>query len=189
VDPVWKTALQSSTPWREVGCPPISDFDRAPYEISEHIYPDPHKSEEMSYTVGGRYGFLRIGMRPIRRQDRGSQLDGNFGVIYNIKASMTNSTQEATDVEVVFEASAGYSGGLFLLDGDFIRTPFLAPKDEVRIGRYLLLPGTSRRLDITTIPLSGSSYPATLLIRPVIKSDEPPPGPARPKAARRKVKK
>lgn len=190
VDPVWRPALQSSTPWRVVGSPPVSEFDRAPYVLSEHIYPDPHRVEEMSYAVGGRYGFLRVGTRPIPRQDRGSQLDGNFGVVYNIKASMSNPTQEPTDVEVVFEASAGYSGGLFLIDGNFIRTPLLQPKDETRIGRYRLMPGDIRRLDITTIPLSGSSYPATLLIRPIIKGDDPAEHTAaRSRPTKRKVNK
>ncbi|AIE87901.1 hypothetical protein OP10G_4533 [Fimbriimonas ginsengisoli Gsoil 348] len=167
IDAAWRAAIESSTPWREVGCPPINDFDRAPYEISEHVYPNPHKSEEMSYEVGGRYSYCRIGQRAIIRQDQGSQLDGNFGVIYNIKASLQNPTSEATDVEVVFEASAGYSGGLFFLNGSVIRTPLLQPKEEMRIARYRLAPGGTRRLDITTLPVSGSSYPATITIRPV----------------------
>jgi hypothetical protein len=168
LDPAWQAAIESSTPWREVGCPPINDFDRAPYEISEHVYPNPHKSEEMSYEVGGRYGYMRIGQRPILRQDSGSRLDGNFGVIYNIKASVQNPTDEATDVEVVFESSAGYSGGLFIVNGTLMRTPLMQPKTESQLARFRLNPGASRHFDITTIPLSGSSYPATITIRPVL---------------------
>jgi hypothetical protein len=167
LDPSWRSAVASSTPWREVGSTAINEFDRAPYEISEHIYPDPHRTEQMSYLVGGRYGFLRIGQRAILRQDKETQLDGNFGVVYNIQATVQNPTKEPTDVEVVFEASAGYSGGLFLVDGNIMRTPLLQPKDETRLARYYLPPGATRRVDITTLPLAGSSYPATLLIRPL----------------------
>lgn len=164
----WRAAIESSTPWREVGCPPINDFDRAPFTQSEHIYPNPQKAEQMSYEVGGRYGFFRIGQRAIQRYDQGSQLDGNFGVIYNIKAAVQNPTTEATDVEVVFEASAGYSGGLFLVNGNLVQTPLLQPKEEISLTRFRMTPGASRYLDITTIPLSGSSYPATITIRPVL---------------------
>jgi len=164
----WQAAAQSSTPWHEVGTRAINDFDRAPFEISEHIYPNPQKLEHVKYEVGGRYGFVRIGQRPIAREDSASHLDGNFGVVYTIKASIENPTNEATDVEVVFETSAGYSGGLFLVNGEVLRTPLMQPKTESQLARYRLTPGASRSLQITTIPLSGSSYPATITIRPVL---------------------
>lgn len=170
--PEWRSAVTSSTPWREVGCPPINDFDRAPYEISEHVYPNPQKSEEVKYEVGGRYGIVRIGQRAIVKDNSGQRLDGNFGVIYSIKASMQNRTQEATDVEVVFEASAGYTGGLFLVNGSLMRTPLLKPKTEQRIAKYRLNPGATRYVDITTLPLSGSSYPATITIRPILDAND-----------------
>jgi len=167
LDPAWKNAIRSSTPWREVGCHPLNDYDKAPYVMSEHIYPDPRRQEEVSYKVGGRFGYLRIGQRAILRQDGVSQLDGNFGVIYNIKASISNPTNETTDVEIVFEASAGYSGGLFCLNGSFIHTPLLQPKEVRRLAKFHMTPGSTQSVDITTLPLSGSSYPATMLIRPV----------------------
>jgi len=163
----WVAAVGSNTPWREVGTNPINDFDRAPYIPSEHIYPDPFKTEQVDYSVGGRYGFVRIGQAPIARSDNAKALDGNFGVIYNIRASVQNHTQEPTDVEVVFESSAGYSGGLFLLNGQMVTTPLMPPKRESRLTRFKVDPGASRKLDILTLPLSGSSYPATITIRPV----------------------
>lgn len=167
LDPKWTNAIASSTPWREVGVQPINDLDRAPFEPSPHIYPDPYRVEAVDYQVGGRYGFVRIGQRPIARIDNTGGLDGNFGVIYNIRASMQNKTQEPTDVEVVFESSAGYSGGLFLVDGQVVETPLMQPKAESQIAKFHLQPGDSRSLDIVTVPLSGSSYPATIMIRPV----------------------
>lgn len=171
--PEWRAAIASSTPWREVGCPPINDFDRAPYEISDRIFPNPNKTETMKYEVGGRYGMLKIGQRAIVRPESGSRLDGNFGVIYSIKAAMQNPTHQPTDVEVVFEASAGYTGGLFMVNGSLLQTPPIAPKMEKQIARYHLDPGATRYLDITTLPLSGSSYPATLTIRPLLDEARP----------------
>ncbi|MGV3614246.1 MAG: hypothetical protein ACO1SV_02820 [Fimbriimonas sp.] len=168
LDRRWAGAIASSTPWREVGCPPIGEFDAAPYTLSEHVYPNPQKQEQVRYEVGGRYGFVRIGQRAIARQDKNSRLDGNFGVIYNIKGSVENPTNLATDVEVVFEASAGYSGGLFVVDGNMVRTELLQPKAESQLLRFRIEPGASRSLNIWTIPLSGSSYPATITIRPLM---------------------
>lgn len=168
LDRRWAGAITSSTPWREVGCPPINEFDAAPYTISEHVYPNPQKTEQVRYEVGGRYGFVRIGQSAIERQDQNSRLDGNFGVIYNIKGSVQNPTDAPTDVEVVFEASAGYSGGLFVVDGNMIRTDLLQPKGESQLIRFRVEPGATRSLNIWTIPLSGSSYPATITIRPLL---------------------
>ncbi|CAN5413878.1 hypothetical protein BH11ARM2_BH11ARM2_15140 [soil metagenome] len=167
LDPRWTEAIGSTTPWREVGMNPINDYDRAPSEFSAHIYPNPFKEEDVVYNVGGRYGFVRIGQRPIQRSDRTRVLDGNFGVVYNIKADVNNRSAEATDIEIVFEASAGYSGALFMVDGQYVETPLLQPKAEYQIVRFRLAPGVTKKLDIFTIPLSGSSYPATITVRPV----------------------
>jgi hypothetical protein len=167
VDHLWESALWSSTPWRVVGTSPMNDYDRAPYEPSEHIYPDPYREDSVSYRVGGRFGVCRIGQKPISRQDDQQRLDGNFGVIYRIDAEISNPTAQTTDVEVVFEASAGYSGALFIVNGDYLVTPLLQPKDETRIARFHLKPGARQQFLITTLPVSGGSYPATITIRPV----------------------
>jgi len=163
----WEAVTDSSAPWRIVGCNPITDYDSAPYEVSSHIYPNPFKRAAFRYEVGGRYGFFKIGERPISGSDSVRVLDGNFGVIYTIKAEMTNPTQIPTDVELVFEASAGYSGGLFLVDGVLTESPLLQPKAEFRIGKFRLAPGETRKVELVTIPLSGSSYPSLISMRPM----------------------
>src|SRR6185503_10020081 len=94
-------------------------------------------------------------------------LDGNFGVLYKIDVGAQNQTFVGSDLEVVFEASAGYSGALFILNGGLMRTPLLQPKTTARILRMRLEPGQSKRFDLYTMPLSGSSYPATVILRPV----------------------
>ncbi|MEZ0326675.1 MAG: hypothetical protein ACAH95_12300 [Fimbriimonas sp.] len=166
LDAKWQAALRTPTPWREVGAP--SDVSPAyPSEHSVVIYPSPFKDEQFTYNAGGNYSFFRIGQRPIARQDKGQALDGNFGVIYNIQAKALNNTGSAADIELVFETSAGYSGGIFLLDGQFIRLPLMQAKAEARLARFRLEPGGSKTINVSTIPLSGSSYPATLVLRPV----------------------
>jgi hypothetical protein len=162
----WASALASNYPWRELGPQPARQVDLEEVILSEHIYPQPFRNVDVNYEVGGRHGFVRIGQQPIARQDGKSNLSGNFGVIYTIRARLENQTSLATDVEVVFESSAGYSGALFVVNGQVVRTPLMQPKDELRILRLRLESGESRQFTMQTIPLSGSSYPATLAIRP-----------------------
>lgn len=163
----WVPAIESSTPWRVVGCNPMNSYDEAPYQISVHVYPNPFKSAQFKYEVGGRYGFFKIGEKPISGSDAMRVLDGNFGVIYNIQAEISNPTSQSAEVEMVFEASAGYSGGLFLVNGVLSESPLLQPKAEYRIARFRLGAGESRKVDLVTIPLSGSSYPSLISVRPV----------------------
>lgn len=166
MDAKWVAASQSGTPWRHVGAQRMNNLDRDPILPSIHIYPNPYKEENGTYQVGGKYAFFRIGERPIARADKLDKLSGNFGVTYTIKALVENPTAVASDVEVVFEASAGYSGALFYVNGQYIKTPLLQPKTEAQIARFTVEPGASKNLSIITVPLSGSSYPATLTIRP-----------------------
>lgn len=165
LEPRWAVTLTSSTPWREVGALAIRTWDESPYVVSEHIYPIPYQSESAEYSVGGRYSMIRLGQNSIERQDSSGKLDGNFGVIYDIGATISNPQSVATDVELVFEPSAGYSGGIFFIDDRYVITPKILPKGEARIARYRLKPGETRKIKILTMPLSGSSYPATLFVR------------------------
>lgn len=162
-----RRALQSPTPWHILGCPGIGDLTSVPEPDSAHIYPDPFKREEVTYTVGGPFGFVRIGQTPIARQDHQGALDGNFGVVYTIDANLENETSRPAVVELVYESSAGYSQGLFVINGEWRTTPQLSPKEEMRLRKITLGPHSSTSLRIQTVPLSGSAYPATLTIRPV----------------------
>jgi hypothetical protein len=167
LEPRWQPALSSSTPWREVGPLMTRSWDTSEYMISEHVYPTPYRSESAEFKVGGRFSVTRLGQKSILRQDSSGRLDGNFGVIYDIAASISNTQEESADVEVVFEPSAGYSGAIFMIDDRYVMTPKLLPKSEARIATYRLKPGESKKLKIMTMPLSGSSYPATIYIRMV----------------------
>lgn len=159
-------ALASSTPWRILGSRRLSLLESTLAPLTAHIYPHPFKEEEVRYQVGGRFGFVRIGQKPIANADQSMNLDGNFGVLYTINARFENPTEAATDVEMVFEASAGYSGALFVVNREVRRTPLLQAKQEFRVVRLRLAPGEAKDLQVLTMPLSGSSYPATLTVRP-----------------------
>jgi hypothetical protein len=163
-DPLWNRGLDSSTPWREIAQVRASDLLQTFGELSPHVYPDPFKNEEVTYRVGENFGFVRIGQKPIASES-GQRLDGNFGVIYTIKATIENPTLESKNVDIIFEASAGYTGALFMINGEYLKTPLLQPKGESRLVRVRVAPGEKKSYTIQTIPLSGASYPATLAIR------------------------
>lgn len=167
VNSKWASALKSSAPWRLVGASPINDFDTPAGAPSDYIFPNPQKSVEASYAIGTPYTFVRIGHDPIVRQDKGEVLDGNYGVIYTIKAQVVNNTAETSEMESVFEPSAGFAEALFLMNGKEIRSGQLKPRQEFVLTRMIVKPGEVRKLNLITFPLSGSAYPCTLTFRPV----------------------
>ncbi|MEQ1823004.1 MAG: hypothetical protein ABL949_10875 [Fimbriimonadaceae bacterium] len=158
-------AMQTTMPWQRLGAAPL-DARLGIAAKSPFVYPWPFKTQSVDYSVGGRHAFVRIGQVPISTVN-GEGLDGNFGVFYSIEANCANPGSESADLEVVFEASAGYSGALFVLNGEVKRTPLLQPKEEVLVAKIKLAAGEKRRFALMTVPLSGSSYPATIVIRPV----------------------
>jgi hypothetical protein len=134
---------------------------------SQHVYSPAEKSLKLSYTVGERWGYIRIGQEAVERVDLDGQLDGNFGVVYKVEAALSNPTFEATEIEFVFESSAGYTGAFFRINGLVYRTPLLQPKTTHQFFKVTLAPGESKTFYLETIPLSGGSYPCTVTIKPV----------------------
>ncbi len=167
LDQRWTLAMQSPAPWRFIGAQKITGLTPRVDTFSNHIYPDPFKDQEVNYVIGGRHPFIRIGEKAIPRFDRRGELSGNFGVVYTIKAVVENPYESSVDMEMIFEASAGYSGALFVVNGELKRTPLIQAKAEIPFARVRFEPGAVKAFTILTIPLSGSSYPATITMRPV----------------------
>lgn len=165
IEATWLEAARSATPW-EVAAPVAAFRFPTDEPISPHVYAAPFRDLSADFQVGGRFAFVRIGQEPIASVDASRVLEGNFGVLYTVDTRLANPTPRTTDIEIAFEASAGYSGSLFAVDGVVRPSNLLQSKQEFQLKRVRLAPGEVRNVRIQTIPLSGSSYPATLVVRP-----------------------
>jgi len=163
----WGEAVAWSAPWRAVGATKILDWHLPPSPDTQEIYPNPYQEVEATYAAGSKATFIRIGEEALAARDATRHLDGDYGVVYNVHAVMNNPNAVPEDVEFVFEASGGYSGALVVLDGLVLQTPLLQPHCEYRLRKYHLLPGESKEIRFSTVPLSGSSYPCTFDLRQV----------------------
>ncbi len=145
---------------------PISGGD-GNLPVTGHLYSPPVKLIDSSYSVGGPWSFIRIGKQAIKSalEDHDRELYGNYGVIYEIRLKLNNPTSMAQTVKVLFEPSAGIASGIFWIDGQVISTTHRKPPAEVALASYKLEPNQSKSVLIKTIPLSGSNYPATILVR------------------------
>ena len=164
----WISAGTFAMPWGAVPALSIKEYGKAVTGTAKHVYTPPQHKEDFTYEVGGRFTFVRVGEKFIAGSTNSSEtLLGNFGVQYEIQGTMFNKTDKTANVEVVFESSAGYSGAVFFVDGNYLPARILQAKEEFVLARKVIAPGESARISISTIPLSGANYPATIVIRPV----------------------
>lgn len=133
---------------------------------SDFVFREPYKAIDVAYQVDGKHQHVRIGEKSIGNENGTRFLDGNYGVLYTVNAELFNPTSKPATVNVEFEASAGYSGCIFAVDNQFKRLPVVQTKEVVLIESFRLAPGERRMVKLRTMPLGGSSYPATLTIRP-----------------------
>lgn len=136
-----------------------------PSEPKGEVFASPFRENLAQYEVGGKQAFSRIGQVPINSVSGDGGLSGNFGVIYTVQVKLSNPTTKPEQVEIVHEASAGYSGVVYALNGKVIEPQLIQTKAEFLLTRVKLEPGEKRDLTIQTLPLSGSHYPATLIVR------------------------
>jgi hypothetical protein len=167
LDDKWANVIFTSQPWHEVAPHPLNMYDNIPSQINNHIYAHPYQEDTLNYAVGGKYGYARVGEKPIAQVDRTGSLDGNYGVFDTIQVNLTNPTATPAEVELIFVASAGYAGAVFLVNGQFQLIRQIRPEGTAKIGQYHLDAGQSVAVSLVTLPLSGSSYPITIIARAI----------------------
>lgn len=143
----------------------ISDAD-IPKRLSEHVYVTPTKQMDAKYVIGERWEFIRIGKYAIKDAAAEKQLFGNYGVIYDIKIRIENPTADARNVKIIFDPTAGPASGIFIVEGKVIGVKIVVPPNEFEITTVRVAAGQAKELTITTMPLGGSAYPASIVIRP-----------------------
>ena len=70
--------------------------------------------------VGQRWAFIPIGKLPISDYAQQNQLDGNYGVTYNIDINVQNPGPDTKTISVNFEPAAGLASGVFIIDGKLV---------------------------------------------------------------------
>lgn len=143
----------------------INDY-YIPSRLSDQVYAAPVKQLDVGYVVGECWQFIRIGKYSIRDTRDEKDLYGNYGVIYEIHLKIQNPTADASKVRLVFEPTAGPAAAVFVLDGNVIGVKQVNPPMEHEIMSARVPAGKSKEIIVLTMPLGGSAYPATLVVRP-----------------------
>lgn len=163
----WRIATTGLNAWARMAPISLNDMPAVERPPTVHVYPHPFRKESFRYQQGGRYGYVRVGEKAIPDTSGEGVLHGNFGVVYDIDGTIENPTSSPAEVEIVFEASAGYTGALFEWGGSLVKAGLLQTKAEYLLSNVKVPPGERRTVQFKTIPLSGANYPVTIIVRPV----------------------
>lgn len=134
--------------------------------FSPYVFSDPQLTLTDSYSVGGKWAFVRIGQKEALKDETGKfVLYGNYGADYEITLTLDNPTTQAKPVGIFFVPGAGLAAGVFRVDDGPIQEfdPIMLPT-EPQLARFTLAPGETRKVRLQTIPLNGSFYPASIVV-------------------------
>ena len=137
----------------------------APPRVVTHRYPSPVRRISERYAAGDRWLFIRVGKHAIPDDGEERVLYGNYGVSYNIALTLENPTNEPRVFQLLFDPTAGIAGFASLIDGRFVGKSHVSGTREHPLVKYRLEPGERREVRLTTVPLAGSNYPATIVVR------------------------
>lgn len=130
-----------------------------------NTYPTPEKDERYQYTCGEHWTFVPLGRKAITAKDPNRKLFGNYGVLYNITVDLNNPSDEEKTVRILLNPEAGWARGVFLIEGKLVEAPQIAPPGEAVLWTVRLAPQEQRRVSIRSIPVGGSSYPVSIVVR------------------------
>ena len=153
----------SSSPQPDL--PEVTDDLLQAAKSEPDTYPSPQKTESYQYRVGERWCFIPLGRKAISARTPNKKLFGNYGVVYNLTVDLTNPTDEEKTVTVRLAAEAGWTRGVFAFDGKIVEAPQIAPPSDAVLWSVRLAPQEHRQVRIQGIPVGGSAYPVSLVVR------------------------
>lgn len=145
--------------------PEVTDDVLAAAKSEPDTYPFPEMDEDYKYAVGDKWTFIPMGRKAIQARGTNKKLFGNYGVIYNLTVELENPTDEEKTVTVRLAAEAGWTRGVFVFDGKIVEAPQIAPPAEAVLWSVKLAPQEHREVKIQGIPVGGSNYPVSLVVR------------------------
>lgn len=133
------------------------------FAFSDYVFDNPKEVFDETYQCGGRFVFIHVGKKALENQKH-LKLYGNYGVDYECNITIENPTDKKSKVRVYLDPGAGSIAAFLKINNEYRTIHHVKPPNETDLAVYTLEPGETRKLTIKTIPLSGSSYPAKIIV-------------------------
>ena len=122
---------------------------------------------QLKYSADGPLVTMTLGADgDLLHNNANVALQGNYGVVYTFNVDVSNPTDSPAVASLVMHADGGQAQGTFVVDGQLVEGPVVQPNAPQLVTAVHLAPGSTRTLQIITMPESGSNYPVRLLLGP-----------------------
>lgn len=159
-----QTALMDPKPWHTLAPEAMQDVKEGDLSDNSLAYISPYEEVPVTVVAGGKGSDTLIGVEGIPKVGGGRHLNGNYGVLYQYKITLSNPTAASRKFVFQYRANLGYTAGLFLIDGkEYPVRPL--QKGQSRVFYTKTIPAGSKvEVDMYCVPISGGIYPASVFI-------------------------
>lgn len=116
------------------------------------------------YQPGDPWLYLRLGDIMYKGLGAGG-FNGLYGYTHSFNVEIHNPRTTPALIFVVLRASAGEVKGQFFIDDEYVVTQLVESGGEQLLKEIPLAPGQTKLLKIKAMPLNGSFYPASIILR------------------------
>jgi hypothetical protein len=156
--------------WRYVGTRTTTDIEKVAADLLDSTAPiyRAARTLEARYVVGEHWAFVPVGSASADDASHTEEARGNagdYGVLYTIHVTIQNPHPTSETVEVIFGAGGGPVMAVFDIAGRYMDINETRPPGQRLLAHFTLRPQETRVVTIRTVPLGGSTYPASLIVR------------------------
>ena len=140
--------------------------------LTDHVshargrYPIPEFFYEATYDTSEPQLEIPIGQLPLPNLRQGIALAGDYGVLFAINATLTNTSNSPADIALYATPRGGRATGTYLIDQALIQTHALPSYSHYKLKQYVVPAHGFVNVSIVTMPEGGSSYPLNLIFAP-----------------------
>lgn len=133
------------------------------FNFSDYIFLNPIKKIEETFTCGKNWVFISMGKQHLETE-KGIKLYGNYGVTYDIDLLIENPLDTPQKVKINFDPTAGSAAAYFTINEKPVTIHHIKPPNEYSLANITLSPNEKRKIHIKSMPVSGSNYPAKIIV-------------------------
>ena len=172
VENLSQTALQLELQATEPSYSQLTEFIPSSDMITKYKYieiPNALIQKRVQFSTQHLLKEITIGRTPSLRDIRNNQLlKRHYGVMYEIKVTLSNPSIKYEKVQLLFSRISGISRGTFLLNNQLISTKFVninRNHDPEKLKTFTLKPKSNQSFTLLFIPQAGSFYPIKLVLK------------------------
>lgn len=130
------------------------------------IYPVPEFFFDYTYDTSQDPLEIQIGSLKLPNMLEGEALAGDYGVMQSITVTIVNRYGHPVPIAIYENPRGGRATGTYLIDRVLVQSHAVNPYTHYMLRQYTVPANGFVRVQITTMPEGGSSYPLNLVVGP-----------------------